>query len=111
MVMRNQDGTEIPVSEVTGTEDDLAYLLGGTYICTRVWEAWEAGTMTEEDFTPADTPDVRADLIAWRDAAVAAERQRLSAGLNAVGDRFKNAGIFARCVISEIRELIREPTP
>jgi hypothetical protein len=108
MVMRNQDGTEIPVSEVTGTEDDLAYLLGDTYICTRVWDAWEAGTMTEEDFTPADTPDVRADLIAWRDAAVAAERQRLSAGLNAVGDRYKNGGVFAQCVVSDVRKLIQD---
>lgn len=77
MTMRNQDGTEVPAFSLTGTEDDLAYLLGDTYICTRVWEAWEVGTMTEEDFTPADTPDVRAELIAWRDAAVAAERARI----------------------------------
>jgi hypothetical protein len=63
----------------TGSDAELDDLLGvrnGIYACTRAWEAWSIGTMTEDDFIPAAEADVRADLIAWRDAAVAAERER-----------------------------------
>lgn len=40
--------------------------LGDSYDCGRVWEAWEVGTMSEDDFTPiADRVDEIADgLIA-----------------------------------------------
>lgn len=61
------------MTDFTGTDEELATILDGTYACTRVWEAWfpPYETMTEEDFIPAADTDVRGDLIAWRDAAVA----------------------------------------
>ena len=40
--------------------------LHDTYHCTRVWEAWNVGTMTEEDFGPvgdSDTPAELADAV------------------------------------------------
>lgn len=30
----------------------ITELLGDDYACTRVWEAWQVGTMTQEDFEP-----------------------------------------------------------
>lgn len=35
----------------------LAEELGDTYHCSRTWEAWQYGTMTEEDFSPASEDD------------------------------------------------------
>ena len=35
-------------------------VLSGLYCCTRVWEAWQVGTMTQDDFVEADYDD---DLI------------------------------------------------
>jgi len=60
------------VSDLTGADAELDSILDSTYVCTRVWEAWQYKTMAEDDFIPAAEADVRADLIAWRDAAVAA---------------------------------------
>lgn len=54
-----------------GADSELDEILGLAYACTRAWEAWQYGTMTEEDFTPAAETEIRDDLIAWRDAAVA----------------------------------------
>ncbi len=51
-------------------KDELAQLiaehLGGTYHCTRVWEAWNVGTMRPYDFEPVDeseTPTKIAEAI------------------------------------------------
>jgi hypothetical protein len=55
----------------TGADGDLDRILGDVYTCTRAWEAWEIGTMTEDDFEEAAHAPVWDDLIAWRDAAVA----------------------------------------
>lgn len=33
------------------------HMRGNTYLCTRVWEAWQYGTMTDEDFEPAGEND------------------------------------------------------
>jgi hypothetical protein len=33
--------------------DAFAQALTGVYVCGRVWEAWQYGTMTEDDFQPA----------------------------------------------------------
>lgn len=54
-----------------GDDAELDSILTDVYACTRGWEAWEYGTMTEDDFTLATATDLREDLIAWRDAAVA----------------------------------------
>lgn len=37
--------------------------LTSIYCCTRVWSAWSHGTMSEEDFVPADEIEM-ADEIA-----------------------------------------------
>jgi hypothetical protein len=58
------------MTDFNGTDAELPGLLTDVYACNRVWSAWSAGTMTEDDFVPAaQDEDVRADLIAWRDAA------------------------------------------
>lgn len=36
--------------------------LKGDYACTRVWEAWEVGTMTQDDFIPLEETE-RVDEI------------------------------------------------
>ena len=43
---------------MTSTREDLQALVAESlrevaYTCTRTWEAWQYGTMTDEDFTPA----------------------------------------------------------
>ncbi len=35
-------------------DKDLCLLLKGNYSCARVWEAWQYGTMKEEDFAPLE---------------------------------------------------------
>lgn len=43
-------------------------------ICSRVWEAWQVGTMTDEDFAlVSDDPDVIADLTEAVVSALAAQ--------------------------------------
>lgn len=56
----------------TGADADLDTILDGEYACTRVWEAWQYGTMTQDDFVPMAESEIVGDLLAWRDAAVAA---------------------------------------
>jgi hypothetical protein len=60
----------------TGADDDLDTILRGEYACTRVWEAWQIGTMTVDDFTPMVETEIVGDLLAWRDAAVKAALAR-----------------------------------
>jgi hypothetical protein len=46
--------------------DLIAEHLSGTYHCTRVWSAWQVGTMSENDFEDvgeSDTPSEIADAI------------------------------------------------
>ena len=46
--------------------DAIAQGLHGTWHCTRVWEAWHVGTMSQDDFEPADeteTPTEIADAV------------------------------------------------
>ena len=45
--------------------------LTGVYICNRVWEAWNVGTMDQDDFEPAqetELPDELADALMARSA-------------------------------------------
>ncbi len=65
----------------TGTDDQLHEILHGEYACTRDWSAWQYGTMTEADFTPMGETEIASDLLAWRDAAVKAERAVREEGL------------------------------
>lgn len=56
----------------TGSDNDLETILHGEYACTRSWEAWQVGTMTQDDFTPMLETEIVGDLLNWRDAAVKA---------------------------------------
>ena len=43
-----------PEQEPVALRDALAGALTSTYVCGRVWSAWNVGTMTEDDFQRAD---------------------------------------------------------
>ena len=46
--------------------DAIAQGLRGTWHCTRAWEAWHVGTMSQDDFEPVDeseTPTEIADAV------------------------------------------------
>lgn len=50
--------TPLDPERPTLSHDTLRVLLathmeGNTYLCSRVWEAWQYNTMTDEDFEPA----------------------------------------------------------
>ena len=51
----------VPLTEVQ-IADVVREHLTSTYVCTRVWEAWSVGTMTEDDFTPASETDMADDI-------------------------------------------------
>lgn len=56
--------------------DVIAAGLSGTWHCTRVWQAWGVGTMSQDDFEPvdeSDTPGEIADAILAMLAARAAK--------------------------------------
>ena len=61
-------------------KDELAQLiaehLGGTYHCTRVWEAWNVGTMSQDDFEPVDESETPTEIA---DAIIDAIRAAISA--------------------------------
>jgi hypothetical protein len=42
-----------------------------------------------------------------RDEGATAERERISTGLDAIAERYKNAGVFARCVVTDVRKLLK----
>lgn len=48
--------------------DEVATLLHGDYGCTRVWEAWQYGTMTEEDFVPLEDTERVDEIVALAEA-------------------------------------------
>lgn len=54
------------VLDVDALTDKIASMLHGTHHCLRVWEAWQIGTMSEDDFEPvgeSDTPREIAEAI------------------------------------------------
>lgn len=70
-----KDGAELvlayapPAPQPLGDEqraqlrDALAQALGDTYVCGRVWAAWQYGTMTADDFQPAAECDEVLDAL------------------------------------------------
>ena len=71
------EGEAVDVERIADTVRDN---LGDIFACTRVWDAWQVGTMTQNDFTPADETDL-ADEIAESVAALythPASRQAVS---------------------------------
>lgn len=61
------DAEAVPEQPVTPSAESISDIvrehLNSVYICTRVWEAWHVGTMTQDDFDPADE-SMLADEIA-----------------------------------------------
>lgn len=56
----------VQVPDADAITEKIAEMLAGTWHCSRVWEAWHVGTMSEDDFTPvseSDTPRDIADAI------------------------------------------------
>ena len=50
------------VPDVDALTDKIAAMLSGTYHCTRVWNAWNVGTMSEDDFCPVDDSDTPREI-------------------------------------------------
>lgn len=50
--------------------DKIAELLDGDMAVTRVWEAWQVGTMTEEDFVPLEETERVDELFALFEAEI-----------------------------------------
>jgi len=48
--------------DVDTLTDKIASMLGGTYHCTRVWNAWNVGTMSQDDFCPVDESDTPREI-------------------------------------------------
>lgn len=57
---------ELSKDELTDVITAHLYL---TYHCTRVWSAWNVGTMSQDDFEPVDESDTPAEIA---DAIIAA---------------------------------------
>ena len=53
------EGEAVDVERIADTVRDY---LGDIFECTRVWEAWQVGTMTQNDFTPADETELADDI-------------------------------------------------
>jgi len=58
-----------PVQEPVALRDALAGALTSTYVCGRVWDAWNVGTMTQDDFQPAAECDELIDELVQAVAA------------------------------------------
>jgi len=59
----SRQALECEAVDVERIADTVRDNLGDIFACTRVWEAWQVGTMTQDDFTPADETEL-ADEIA-----------------------------------------------
>ena len=56
----------------------VAGSLNSTYVCGRVWSAWQVGTMTEDDFVPFSDCEEAIDAVV--DAAITAIRSLQAQG-------------------------------
>ena len=61
---------EITEETKSAAVDAVAAALGDAYDCTRVWQAWSVGTMTEDDFVRVS--DDHSRLCEIVDAVIAA---------------------------------------
>jgi hypothetical protein len=99
------------ISRVTGCINDeqreavraaVAEALGGAYDCTRVWEAWQVGTMGPDDFVFVSTDDYRVAEIA--DAAIEAMRPATPPAQGPAPDSPAEA-LAARRLLQEVARL------
>ena len=63
------DARAQPGQEPGVLRDALAEALTSTYVCGRVWDAWNVGTMTKDDFQPAAECDELLDELVQAVAA------------------------------------------
>ena len=60
----NSTASPSPLSELRATIwATLVHGLHDTYHCTRVWEAWNVGTMSRDDFEAVDQSDTPNELM------------------------------------------------
>ena len=100
--------------------DAIAQGLHGTWHCTRVWEAWHVGTMSQDDFEPVDeseTPTEIADAVLallaappTAQAGGATAEQALRKVLAAVQRHMPPDGPSAHDTLTEIIEVV-DPWP
>lgn len=66
--------------QMHAVRDALAQALGDAYDCTRVWSAWNVGTMSQDDFVPVTEDDERLHelTIAALDAAASSQSELLA---------------------------------
>lgn len=77
--LRNALAALSSVPVVTPSDEELrqrvADCLREVYTCSRVWEAWQYNTMTEDDFAPAwESDDLIDDLVAALSSAEGTKR-------------------------------------
>ena len=64
--------------------DAALSILNDTYYCTRVWEAWQFGTMSEDDFVALDNYDEKInetiEIITNLISSLSTKSQSLSIG-------------------------------
>lgn len=65
-----------PTEQDKELRDKISSLLADDYACTRVWEAWQVGTMAENDFIPLSETE-RVDEFMQ---LITADRKRVELG-------------------------------
>ena len=85
--------------------DAIAQGLRGTWHCTRAWEAWHVGTMSQDDFEPVDESETPTEIA---DAVLAL----LAAALTpAIGGLYNWKGQPERLVYMGARRYLGDPRP
>lgn len=69
--------------------DTIREHLTSLYVCTRVWDAWHVGTMTEDDFTPAGETDFVEDLACAIEAATHTAQPQAEPALRSALERLQ----------------------
>ena len=101
---------------MTAAREDLQALVAESlrevaYTCTRTWEAWQYGTMTDEDFTPAWEDDELTGSMADEIVKAVAPRQITTvAELDALnrGDVVAQPDINGELIMVATRDIIGE---
>lgn len=89
--------------------DMIAEHLSGTYRCLRVWEAWNFGTMSQDDFDDVGESDTPAELAAAILAALATAAAAVPAIPDAITHTIQRALVkFSDSELERLRTL-REP--
>ena len=87
--------------------DLIAEHLSGTYHCTRVWEAWNVGTMSQDDFEDVGESDTPAELADAILAPIGADALRVAAqaALTAL-ENLHEIDTETECITIDVRDEI-----